>query len=451
MKLRPVVIALAFLCCPSFAQAGVLNVQKVTSASGINAWLVEDHNVPVLSMSFTFLGAGAVNDPNDLQGLSQVLSNTMDEGAGDMDSKAFQGALEDNAITLRFDSGRDNFGGDLRTLTKYRQEAFRLLGLALTKPRFDADAVGRMKEANLSRIRGSLTDPEWMSARLTNSIIFNKHAYARNSGGTLSSLPRVTPDLLREKQQKQLARDNLVVSVTGDITAGELSQTLDMVFGQLPATADIAKIDAAPFPDVPETALFRRDIPQTVISMTLPAIKTSDPDYAALEVMNFVLGSSGFGSRLTDVIREQRGLTYGIYSSVSHLEHADLLTISTATKNESVMDVIDLTQTVMAELAIAPISDKELKDAKAYLIGSIPLRMTSTAGITTVMDGLQTAHLPADYLDRREAAIRKVTKADVLRVAKRLLIPDGMQITLVGNPKMGNTVPRIISNLPDVE
>lgn len=437
-----------FMATP--AQAAILNIQQVTSPNGLKAWLVEDHSVPVVSIRFQFKNAGAINDPKDKQGLSQILSNTLDEGAGEMDSKAFQAALNDHSIALSFQSSRDDFGGSIKTLSKYQNEAFDLLALALTKPRFDKDPVARMIDSNLVRIRSSMTDPEWMNARLTNAVIYGDHPYAMNTGGTLSSLPRITPDDLRAKFKTQLAQDNLIVAVAGNMSASEVSGMLDKVFGQLPKTSKVQKIEDAVFDDQPSVTLYEQNIPQTIINMVVPGIKHTDPDYHAAEVMDFILGSSGFGSRLTEEVREKRGLTYGIYSGLSEMDHSSILSIGAATRNEKTDEVIQITKDVMDGMTKANITEKELKDAKSYLIGSVPLQLTSTDRISAILIGLLSDNLPMDYMEQRTKAIEKLNIDDILRVSKRLLEIKNIKIILVGHPQKGDHY-KIVSSLPNVE
>jgi zinc protease len=437
-----------FVAAP--AQAAILNIQQVTSPSGMKAWLVEDHSVPVVSIRFQFKNAGAINDPKDKQGLSQILSNTLDEGAGEMDSKAFQGALNDHSIALSFQLSRDDFGGSVKTLSKYQNEAFDLLALALTKPRFDKDPVSRMIDSNLVRIRSSMTDPEWMNARLTNAVIYGDHPYAMNTGGTISSLPHITPDDLRTKFKTQLAQDNLIVAVAGNMSASEVSSMLDKVFGQLPKTSKVQKIDDAIFDGQPSVTLYEQNIPQTIINMVIPGIKHTDPDFHAAEVMDFVLGSSGFGSRLTEEVREKRGLTYGIYSGLSEMNHSNILSIGAATRNEKTDEVIQITKDVMDGMTKANITEKELKDAKSYLIGSVPLQLTSTDRISAILISLLSDNLPVDYMEQRTKSIEKLNVDDILRVSKRLLETSNIKIILVGHPQKGDQY-KIVSSLPNVE
>lgn len=432
------------------ARADILDIKEVKSPGGITAWLVEDHTIPVLSLRFSFRDSGSSTDPVDKQGLARMLSNTMDEGAGDLDSKAFQALLNDLSISLSFSASRDDFGGGLKTLTKNRTKAFELLGLALTKPRFDSDAVERMRLANLSRIRSDMNDPDWMLARLLNATLFKGHPYEMNSGGTLTTLTKITAADLRKKQETDLTQDRLVVAVAGDISEAELSAALDKIFGSLPQTSSAAVIADTTLPKAAGTILYSKDIPQTVIQMSLPGIKWKDPDYPAAEIMNFIFGGAGFGSKLMTVIREQRGLTYGIYSGLSQMDHANLLSISSSTRNETVKDLIDLTRAEMDKFRATPITAQDLHNAKTYLIGSIPLNLTSTDQISGYMLAFQMEGLPKNYLDLRENALRAVTAEDVTRVSERLLDPKNMTVLMVGQPK--NLIPTsTVTNLPNVE
>ena len=180
-----------------------LDIQTVTSKKGITAWLVEDHSIPVLSIDFAFAGAGAAQDQADQQAHARLLANTLDEGAGKLDAQDFQQQLEDLAIKLSFTASRDDFYSSLKTLTRHQDKAVDLARLALTKPRFDKDAVQRMIAANQARIRSSLSDPDWLAARVMNATAFAGHPYAMNSGGTVSSLSTLTPSDLKRYHKKR--------------------------------------------------------------------------------------------------------------------------------------------------------------------------------------------------------------------------------------------------------
>lgn len=447
--------ALAVLLCLVSVDASAreakkkfLDIQEVTSESGLTAWLVQDNSVPVIAVKFAFRDAGAKNDPADKQGLARLVSNTMDEGAGDLDSQAFQKSLEDHSITLRFGVTRDHFTGQLKTLSMHKEKAFDLLALALSEPRFDEEPVDRMRESNKGRIRSSLSNPRWMAARIQNDRIFEGHPYALNSGGTLTSLDTITPEDLHGFH-KQLGKNNLMIAVAGDIDADSLKNVLDYLFGRLPEVRHDAPKQHE-LTNLGKTYIYEQDIPQTVIAVSQAGVDRSSPDYYASKVMNFILGESGFGSRLMEEIREKRGLTYGIYSYFRDYAETDVLHVSTSTRNESVAEMLALIQGELVKIRHDKVSAEELNSAKSYITGSLPLELTSTDSIASIMLGLQIDRLPVDYLDQRNAEINKITADDVQNAAQRLLNPDSLTTILVGKPEgVSDAIP--LTALPNVE
>ena len=449
MRIIPALLIL-FIAFPAYARDKVLDIEQVTSPGGIKAWLVEDHSVPVIAMQFGFRGVGGALDPADKQGLSRMLSNTLDEGAGELDSQTFQKELRDLSIALSFGSDRDDFSGSLKTLSQNKKRAFELTALALTRPRFDEEPVKRMREANQSRIRSSLTDPDWMTARIMNDRAFEGHVYSQNSGGSLSSLEKIGPEDLRAYHKNNIGKNNLVVAVSGDMTKEELAATLDNVFGGLPDVTPPAQAADIALQNMGNVFVFKQEIPQTIVEMMQPGIDRHHPDYQLAQVMNFVLGSSGFGSRLTEEIREKRGLTYGIYSYFLDMKHFDGLQVSTSTETKNTAEMISLVKVEWEKMKNEPISEQELQDAKSYLIGSLPLSLTSTDDIASLLLSLQMDDMPVDYLEQREDKIKNATVADVQRVAKELLDSNKMITVLTGNPE---NIPGAVTieKLPNVE
>lgn len=443
-----VFFSLSFSVQAKEPQSKFLDIQIVTSQNNITAWLVEDHSIPVIAMTFSFRGAGAKNNPPEKQGLARLASNTMDEGAGEIKSQEFQKTLRDKSISLSFSAGRDNFGGNLKTLSANKQIAFDLLKLALTKPRFDQEPVDRMRESNKSRVKSSISNPRWLAARIQNDRIFENHPYALNSGGTLSSLDRITPDDLRTFH-KTLGKNQLVIGVAGDIKADELKAVLDDIFGGMP-DVKTKQPTKSPVQNAGQTYLYEQDIPQSVIEMSQMGINRKDKDYYPAHIMNFILGESGFGSRLMEEIREKRGLTYGIYSYFRQYDETDILHVSTSTVNESVPEMISLIHAEWDKIKAAPVTEEEINDAKSYLIGSLPLSLTSTSSIAAVLLSLQLDDLPIDYLDMRAVKIQAVSIDDIQAVAQRLLDKDSMTTVIVGSPQgIGNA--QKITDLPNVE
>ena len=442
----------AALISPAQAKDKILDIQEIKTDAGLSLWLVEDHTIPVIALHFAFENAGSAGESAEKQGLARLASNTMDEGAGELDSQAFQEELRRKVITLRFGSDRDMFGGVVQTRTQSSDRAFELLRLAVNEPRFDEAPVERMKAANLARIKGGLSNPNWVLARLVNDRVFEGHSYALNSGGTLSTLPVLTAEDLRNFASTRLGRDNLKVALVGDITAEHAKEVVDSIFASLPEKAHVPDVPTFEPQNAGMTALFNAPIPQTVIQAVQPAPPRDSEDYYAYTVMNYILGAGGFGSRLTKEIREARGLTYGIYTYPQYMEKTNIFTLSVATANESAVEVMDLARAEMGKIRNEPVSAQELEETISYLIGSFPLTLSSTSSIAELLLSMQLDDLSVDYINERRAGFAGVTQEDVQKAAQNYLHPDQMTVIMVGQPQ-GLDMEHVtqLKELPNVE
>ena len=225
--------ALALLLAVPAARA--VEVQRVVSPGGVEAWLVEDHSNPIVSLELAFRG-GAALDPEGKAGLAHLASKLLDEGAGDLDSRAFRERLESNAIRLSFGARRDSLHGSLQTLNDTRDMAFELLRLALTEPRFDAEPVRRIKSQVQAKLARDAEDPRDIAGRTFSRLVFGEHPYGRPRDGTPQSIAAIGREDLRRFARTRFSRDRLLVGVVGDITPAELKPLLDSTFGGLPET-----------------------------------------------------------------------------------------------------------------------------------------------------------------------------------------------------------------------
>jgi len=414
-------------------QAWAVDVERVVSPGGIEAWLVQDHSNPVVSMRLAFEG-GSELDPSGKSGLSNLAASTMDEGAGDLDSQTFQQILADQSITLRFEAGLDRFSGQVKTLTENLDQSFDLLRLALTQPRFDEEPVARLKSQIIAGIRADSEDPGKLAYDALFAAFFPAHGYGRDSNGTAESVKALGPDDLRGFVKTHLARANLIVGVVGDVSPERLGLLLDKAFGALPDKPSVERGgDIAP-QATGSLQVIERNIPQSTIVFGHGGLKRDDPDYYAALVMNHILGGGSFTSRLYDEVREKRGLAYSVGSSFYPLDHAGLVVGSAATENARVSETIDVIRAEWARMAAGDVSTAELKDAKTYISGAFPLTFTSTGAIARVLVAMQLNKLGIDYLDKRKDYIGAVSLADVKRVAAKYLHPDLLDIVVVGKP-----------------
>jgi zinc protease len=412
--------------------AAAMDIERVVSPGGVEAWLVQDHSLPIVALSLAFRG-GAALDPAAKSGLATMVSATIDEGAGPLDSAAFQRQLSDLGIDLRFDAGQDEFTGTLRSLTRDRDQAFELLRLALTEPRFDEEPVERVRNQLLAVLASDAEDPGKIAGDTLSATLFPDHPYGRDPMGTAETLGRITRADLQAFAKARFARDRLVLGVVGDITPAELGPALDRIFGGLPATSAAIDLPEA----VPEGAgrvvVVERDVPQSVILLAQPGIKRDDPDFYAAALLMQTLGG-GFGSRLTRELREKRGLAYSIGADLATYELVGLVTGSTATQNARAKESIDLIRQVWGEMAEKGPTEAELDDARDYIVGSYALRFTSSSRIANNLVALQLEDLGIDYMAKRSALFAAVTLEDAKRVAKRLLDPAKLAWVVVGKP-----------------
>ncbi len=443
--MRIIVAALLalFVTLPASLPAWAIEVKRVVSPGGIEAWLIEDQKIPVISLEWVFDGVGGV-DPTGKQGLATLAAGTLDEGAGAYDSQAFQGRMQDLAVSLGFDAGRDGLAGSLRTLKDNRDEAFELTRLALNAPRFDSEPVERVRTAILSSLRRDLADPNYTARRAFYTAAYPDHPYGDEERGTLESLPGITPDDLRAFVKHAMGRDRLVMAAAGAITPEELGKALDHIFGGLPAKSESPSLPDVTVKGSGETLVAPRPTAQTLILLGSQGIQRADPDWYAATVMNYILGGGGFTSRLMEEVREKRGLSYGVSSYLIPLNHGALILASGSTVNTKAGEALNIIRAEWTRMAELGATDQEIQDAKTYLTGSFPLQFSSTAAIARILLQVKRDKLGIDYLDRRDALINAVSKEDVRRVAKRLLDPAALLTVLVGRPE-GVTATRTLN------
>lgn len=431
--LLPALFAAAAFVLPA-PTASAVEVERVVSPGGIEAWLVRDDSVPLVAIEFSFRG-GAALDPQGREGLADMTTSLLDEGAGDMDSQTFQRRLDDLSIQLSFSAGMDTIRGSLKTLNDARDEAVDLLRLALTEPRFDADAVERIRRQILTSLARRSTDPDAIAGRVWWKAIFADHPYGRPSEGTQDSVAAITVADMRTLISERFARNQLIVGVVGDIEPDALGRLLDRAFGALPAEGKPAELPDAVPQAAGQTYVVRRDVPQSVVTFGHGGIKRNHPDWYTAYVMNYVLGGGGFSSRLYEEVREKRGLAYSVYSYMNPMNAGAVYSGGVSTANARVSESLAVIRDQWARMRDHGVTEKELADAKTYLTGSFPLRFSSTDRIARMLVGMQYEELGIDYLDRRNSYIESVTREEIARVAAELLKPGALTTVVVGDPE----------------
>ncbi len=428
---RRILAALLF-CLVGLAPARAADIKPLDLGKNVEVWFSEDHTVPIIAFSITLPG-GSAYDPAGKPGMAEFAAALMDEGAGNMSGRAFQDALADHAIRLRAGAERDDLVISVETLSDNAPLAMHLLQLALTRPRFDPDAVARVRSQMIQSVQDGNSRAPVVARRAFAKAFFNGHPYGQPGSGDVASLSHITVDDLRAFVKSHWVKAGLKIAVAGDITAPAAQKLLGDTFRPLSSVAP------PPLPNIgklgdPGVHVLPMPVPQPTIMFGLPGIMRADPDFIPGYVANYILGGGGFSSRLTDEVRVKRGLTYGISTSLSAFRKASVMAGSVATRADAVDQTIDVVRKTLADFAANGATESELDDAKTYLTGSFPLAFASNAGIAAQLGVFQRQGLDIGYVSRRNALIEAVTLQDIRRVAKRLFDPAHLTVVVAGTP-----------------
>lgn len=422
-------VALAF-AIPAAAQA--ITVKVVPGPAGVETWLSEEHALPMIAVSVA-LPAGSAYDPAAKPGVASLMASLLDEGAGDLNSQAFKQALEARAIRLTAQADRDYVVVSLTTLSENADEAFRLLGLAIGRPRFDAEAIERMRDSRLAEIKEDEQRPARVAANAWLGAYFGTHPYAHPEGGTATSVQAITMADIKAFAADHLVRDRAKVSVAGDITEAQLGRYLQQAIAPLPAKT--VPTPARPSePGKPGSQTIARDEAAPVAMFGLPGPMRLDADFIPAFVTNYIFGGGGFSARLMNEVRDKRGLTYGISTQLVNYRSAAFIMGTVQSEKSKIETALDVTKSEMARFAQEGATAKELTDAKTYLTGSFPLGLDSNAKIARTLNQFQRDGVSADYVEKRNALIEAVTLAQVNQMAKKYYDPARLVLVIAGTP-----------------
>ena len=408
-----------------------LPIQRV-AANGLTAWLVEDHSVPVVSLSWSWSGGAALDAPGR-EGTASLATALLTEGAGDMPAAAFTDALRDAGIGLSLGAGRDDVDGGFRCLIDALPEAERLARLAMTAPRLDQSAVERLRARAIAGARQALETPRGQAGRAFWAAAYPTHTAGRPSGGTAESLAAISAEDLRGLLGQQLRREELTIAAAGAIKPAALAALMERLFSGLPAGAPATPAALPGFTNFGQRVI-GMDSPQSQAIFGHEGIGARDQDFEAAQVVLRIFGGGGFSSRLTESVRVRRGLTYGIGLGLDTSCGGGVLLGSVASDNGKIAEALAVTRDEWARMAADGPTDAEMAEAIAFLTGSLALQFTDSRRIANTLLAMQRNGRAIDWLDGRDARLRAITRDDAARVARRLLKPDALSVTVAGRP-----------------
>ena len=427
-------LAFVFLILASAAplQAAV-EVQEVTSPSGIKAWLVEEHSIPFTALEIRFRGGAALDAPGK-RGAINLMTGLLEEGAAGLNAQEFSQAREELATSFQYRVDDDTLSISARFLTENRAAAVDLLRSSIMSPAFNQTAIDRVRGQVLSGIRGDLTDPSSIAGQSFDAMVWGDHPYGSDRNGTEASVNSLTRDDIVDAYNRVFGQDRVYVSAVGDISAEELGALMDVLLGDLPKSG-APSVDRAEYMLTGGVTVIPFDTPQSVALFGHKGITRDDPDFMPAYILNHVFGSGGFESRLMQELREKRGLTYGIVTYLAPMEYGELVLGQVRSDNSRMAESIAVIRQEWAKIAKSGLTAKELEDAKTFLTGAYALRFDGNAPIARIMVGMQMTGLPVDYLRTRNDQVNAVTLEEINRVAARIYQPEELHFVVVGQPE----------------
>jgi len=423
-----------FLAFSSAVQAGV-KIQQWQTASGSEVYFVENHDLPIVDISVNF-AAGSARDTVEKSGVAGITRYLMTLGAAGMTDEKIANKMADIGAILGGDFDADRAGFKLRTLSSEREktQALDVFSKILQQPDFPEAVLEREKARIISSLQESATQPESISSKEFMTALYGSHPYSLDDSGEVDTVAKIRRDDLQSFYKQYYGAKGAVVAIIGDLTREQAAAIADNVTSGLPKATSVNPIPAVSLPMQPVEKRIAHPASQSHILLGYPGIKRGDPDLFPLYVGNYILGGGGFVSRLTEEVREKRGLVYSVYSYFMPMAESGPFQIGLQTKKDQAEDALKLVKETLANFIRNGITEKELKAAKANIIGGFPMRIDSNGKILDYLAMIGFYKLPLNYLDEYNRNVEKVTVAQIKDAFSRRLKPENFVTIIVGDP-----------------
>ncbi len=409
------------------------HVQQIES-NGISAYLLEEHSVPIIALNFTFERAGTAYEPENKQGLTLLLTEMLMNGAGEYDALQFKDISEEYGVQIKFSADSDDFDGFLQMPAANVDMGIKLLTSTLYEPYFTYDYITLTKNKMQTALRNNHEHIGSVLADKFAEIMYAGHPYSRPAIGKTETIAGLTRSDLITYMHQHFTKQNLIIGIAGDITPSAAKLLIHSIFGRLPQQPQTERIAAVKLETTGAQHYIDFTAPQTMTRFAVKGTHRLSADFYPLYLANYIFGGSGLSSRISKVIREENGLTYGIYT---YLVAKDTLTSlvggysATPDNFRKAQEMLLLEWHKMGEKGV---TEQELQQAKEALIASHNLRFASTGGIAEMLTAMQKYKLGIDFLEKRNDYLREVTLEQVNAAARKYFgqIPD---FVIVGKQK----------------
>ena len=427
-------LSAAILMSALSAQAAV-NIQHWQTNSGAEVYFVENHDLPIVDLSVNF-AAGSARDTAEKSGLAGITRYMMTLGAAGMSDEIIANKLADIGAVLGGEFDGDRAALKLRTLSSEREQkqALDVFGKILQKPDFPAAVLAREKARIISGLEESATQPEGMVNKAFMKALYGTHPYSLDESGEIATVAKLSVADLQAFYQQYYRANGAVIAMMGDLSRTQAEAIAESMVSGLPKGPANPTIAQVTYPTTPVTQRIAHPASQSHILLGYPGIKRGDPDLFPLYLGNYVLGGGGFVSRLTEEVREKRGLVYSVYSYFMPMAEVGTFQIGLQTKKEQADEALEIVRATLADFLAKGVTDAELKAAKANVIGGFPMRIDSNSKILDYLAVIGFYKLPLNYLDEYNSKVAAVTMAQIKDAFNRRLKPENFVTVIVGAP-----------------
>ena len=408
--------------------------QRIDLPNHLQVLLVEDHSLPFVTLKL-LVDAGSRMDPSGQAGLANLTARGLLLGTTSHSESAMNKKLNFMGTALETSCGRDYATISMKVLKKDLKQGFTLFLEAVTGPAFPQQDLNREKSKLLGFIQSTEEQPGQVAEKAFRKALYDGSPYAHPVEGTSQSLPHLSRDQMVQFYRTYYHPNNCILTIVGDITRAEVKAAMLPQLEQWPQQKIPDTRFKSHFAKGPQVIKINQPISQANIVLGQKGVSRSDRYYYTLTVLNYILGSGGFSSRLGREIRVKHGLAYSVVSLFIPYKHPGSFQVILQTRNGSARQAIALAMEQIKQVRENLVSEEELARAQKYLTGSFPLRLDSQQKLADFFSQVQFYHLGLDYAQRYPALINAVTRRDVLRVARAYLHPGKMILTVVGNQK----------------
>jgi zinc protease len=428
------VLNFSILFFSAVAEAGV-KIQHWQTSTGAEVYFVENHDLPIIDLSVNF-AAGGAHDTSEKSGIAGITRYMMTLGAAGMSDEVIANKMADVGAILggNFDADRASFS--LRTLSSEREltQALEVFAKVLQKPDFPEAVLIREKARIISGLQESATQPESISNKAFMKALYVRHPYSSDESGEVDTVAKINRDDLLNFYNKFYSAKGAVIAMIGDLTREQANIMVESITSGMPQASELVSIPAVTYPTKPVEVRIPHPASQSHILLGYPGIKRGDPDLFPLYVGNYILGGGGFVSRLTEEVREKRGLAYSVYSYFMPMGELGPFQIGLQTKKDQADDALKLVNETLDKFIKNGVTNAELKAAKANIIGGFPMRIDSNGKILEYLSVMGFYKLPLNYLDEYNKKVESVTAEQIKDAFNRRLKHENFVTIIVGDP-----------------